>query len=90
MDTKEAISKIHEFVITYGINIVAAILIFIIGRWLAGVISRFIEKVMLKSKTEKTLAGFVKNISYVVIITFVIIAALNKLGIHTTSLLSKR
>jgi small conductance mechanosensitive channel len=88
MNTGEMATKVYEYIVTYGMNVLAAILIYIIGRWLAGIISRFIERMMLKGKADKTLAGFVRNISFVVILIFVIIAALNKLGIHTTSLVA--
>ena len=40
---------------------------------------------MTKSKVDVTLVGFIKNLSYVGLMTFVVIAALGKLGIQTTS-----
>jgi len=88
MDVQEMGTKIYDFAITYGISLIAAILIFLIGRWAAGVVSRFIERIMIKGKAEKTLASFVRNISYVAIMVFVVIAALNKLGVETTSMVA--
>ncbi|MBM3251746.1 MAG: mechanosensitive ion channel [Candidatus Omnitrophica bacterium] len=77
--------KIYGYVIQYGFSFLAAILIFIIGKWAAGLISRIIEKVMTKAKVNKTLASFAKNIIYYGILIFVALAALNKLGIETNS-----
>ena len=88
MEMEETLNKGYEFLMTYGISLLAAILIFIIGRWLADIISKLIEKMMIKGNADKTLAGFVKNISYVGIMVFVIIAALNKLGLETTSMVA--
>jgi len=82
------LDKIYEFAITYGISFLAAILIFIIGKWVARVISNLIEKMMLKAKVEPTLTSFVRNIIYVGLMVFVIIAALNKLGVQTTSFIA--
>jgi len=88
MEVNEILDKVYGFAITYGISFLAAILIFVIGKWVAGILSRFIEKLMLKSKVEKTLVTFVRNISYVGLMIFVIIAALNKIGIQTTSFIA--
>jgi len=88
MEWEATMDKVVAFVITYGINLIAAALIFVIGKWLARLISNLIEKVMGKGNADKTLSGFVRNISYVGIMVFVVIAALNKLGIETTSMVA--
>ena len=85
MQKEEILSKIYEFAITYGVRIVAAIVIFIVGKWVAKLISSFIEKIMKKAKVDKTLISFVGNIIYVGLMVFVVIASLNKLGVQTTS-----
>jgi small conductance mechanosensitive channel len=63
-------NKVSDYIVTYGLNVVAAILIFIIGKWLASIISRIIEKLMTKANIEKTLSSFVKNIAYVGLMVF--------------------
>lgn len=85
---KETIDKIYGYLIQYGLNLIAAILIFVIGKWVARVATNFLEKALVKSKVEKTLATFTKNIAYFTLLTFVVIAALNKLGIETNSFLA--
>jgi small conductance mechanosensitive channel len=77
--------KIYGYVIQYGLSFLAAILIFVVGKWVAGLISKIIEKLMTKAKVNKTLASFTKNIIYYGILIFVAIAALNKLGVETNS-----
>lgn len=79
------LDKIYGYIIQYGISLLAAILIFIIGKWAARLVSRIIEQAMAKSKIEKTLASFAKNMAYYTILIFVIIAALGKLGVQTSS-----
>ncbi len=83
-----ALDKAYGFVVQYGLNVVAAILIFIIGKWAARIISKITESLLHKSKVNETLAAFAKNIIYFVILLFVIIAALNKLGVETTSFIA--
>jgi small conductance mechanosensitive channel len=66
-------------------NVVAAILIFIIGKWLAGFISRISEKLMTRAKVDQTLIPFAKNMIYFAILVIVVIMAIGKLGVQTTS-----
>jgi len=79
------LDKIVPYLITYGTTFVYAILIFIIGKWVARLVSKMAGKAMAKSKLNETLASFLKNIIYYVLLIFVCIAALNKIGIETTS-----
>lgn len=72
--------------ITFGINVVAAIAILLIGRWVAMFITGLIEKVMNRARVDLTLIKFACSVIYALILVFVVIAALNRLGIDTTSL----
>jgi Small-conductance mechanosensitive channel len=82
---QEMMDKIYGYVVQYGLGFLSAILIFVIGKWVAKIVSNIIEKAMEKSKVETTLASFAKNMIYYAILVFVIIAALGKLGIQTSS-----
>ena len=68
---EESMTKLVDLGIPLAINLVAAILIYIVGKWLAGVISRGVEKLMIKGKVDVALAGFTRNIIKTVI--FIII-----------------
>lgn len=85
---QENIDKIYGYLIQYGMNIVAAILIFVIGKWVAKLVSELVGRVLLKSNIDQTLASFGKNIAYFTILVFVGIAALNKIGVETNSFLA--
>jgi small conductance mechanosensitive channel len=76
--------KIYGYLTEYWLQVVGAVLIFVIGRWLAKVISKLIGNAMTKAKVEPTLANFVKNLCHIALLTFVIIAALKKLGVPMT------
>ena len=81
---EDILKTIYEYLATYGLQIVAALLIFLIGRWLAGVLSRLVEKGLLKSKVDKTIAKFAKHLTHIGLLVFVVIAALARLGVETT------
>lgn len=79
---------VNDYAIPWGINIAFAILIFIIGRIVVkGVLSVF-RKVMSKSKYDKMLSDFLESILSAVLMLFVIVASLDKLGVDTTSLVA--
>jgi small conductance mechanosensitive channel len=88
MDISNVSAKIFELLIVYGMKVIAAIIIFIIGRWVAKGITNFIKKLMNKSRTDQTLINFIGHLSYVTLLAFVIIAALNQLGIQTASFIA--
>jgi len=85
---ENVLSKIYEYLATYGLSIIAAIAIIVIGRWIAKLISKLIGKGLAKTNLDKTVSKFVKNLCYIIILLFVIIAALSKLGIQTTSFIA--
>jgi len=85
---EEVLDKLYGYITQYGLSFLAAVLIFIIGKWLARILSNVVEKLMVKANVEKTLASFTKNITYVALMVFVVIAALGKLGVQTTSLIA--
>lgn len=76
---------LQGLVATYGLRIVAAIVILILGRLIAGLLKKFINSLMAKNKVDKTLTSFVTSVSYVVLMTFVIISALGALDIPIAS-----
>jgi small conductance mechanosensitive channel len=82
------LAKVYELLTVYGMRVVAAIVIFVVGRWVAMGVAKLIKRVMLKSKVDGTLVSFVRNLSYIALLAFVIVAALNQLGIQTASFIA--
>ncbi len=86
MGMKLDTDMILDYLGLYGLKVLAAIAIFIIGRWMAKGLIGFTKKLMQKSKVDPMLVSFLGNILYGLTITLVVIAALSQLGIETTSL----
>ena len=72
----------------WAIKIVLALLIFIIGKWIAKKITAFTSKLLQKAEVDPTLDKFLCNIVYTILLAAVILAALDSLGIPVTSLLA--
>lgn len=77
-----------EVVAAFGLKLAAALAILLVGRWLARFVARLVERVLNRSKLNRTLVSFTKNIVYFGMLLFVFVVALNKLGIETTSLVA--
>ncbi len=71
--------------VVYGLKVLAAIAVLIIGRLVAKLVQKIIEKIMGRGRQEQTLISFVSHLVYAVMMAFVIIAALGQLGIQTAS-----
>jgi len=79
----EILQTVYEYLAQYGFKVIGALIIFLVGRLVAKIISRWIETALIKSRIDKTLAKFIKNLSHIVLLLFVIIAALAPLGVET-------
>lgn len=79
---------LNTWIIPYGTKILLAMAIFIVGRFLARVLSNVAGKAVLASSKDEMLQSFVKSISYFLFLLITLIAALSQLGINTSSLVA--
>lgn len=87
-DMNEYVDLAQTLATTYGLKVIAALLIFAVGKWLAGVLSRVVGRAMRRAKTDEMLVGFVASLVYAALLAFVILAALSQLGIQTASFIA--
>ncbi len=73
---------------TWGLKVVGAIAVLIIGRWLAGSIRGLTRRALDRTGIDPTLVPFITSIVYYAILTFVIIAVLGLFGIPTASFIA--
>jgi len=85
---EEYTQKIVEMVTFFGVKIVVAVLILVVGRWVARGFRKLVNRLMGKNKLDPTIIGFVGNFTYVAILVFFVIAALGQLGIQTASFIA--
>jgi len=72
----------------FGLKLITAIAIFVIGRWLAKLVTRGMRKVMQAQQVDKILESFISNIAYWLIMAFVIIATISELGVQTAGFIA--
>lgn len=76
---------IFKSLISIGLNIAIAIAILVIGFWLAKMLSRAVERLMIRGNTDKSLIGFIRSLVSGLIKTLVIVTAITQVGIEMTS-----
>ena len=84
--------EMNEFaqnhVIPWGINIVTALLIFIVGKIVVKILVGLIGKLLKRTNLDNILVEFIQAIANALLLIVVIIAALDQLGVDTTSLIA--
>jgi len=80
--------KVQEWVAFYGIKLIAALVILVAGRWAAKMVKSLIGRVLNSRKVDPTIVSFAEHLSYIAVVTFVVIAAMAQLGIQTTSFIA--
>ncbi len=78
----------NDYIIPWGINIALALAIFLVGRMIVKITLNIVKKVLLKSGTDAMLTDFICAIANGVFMLFITIAALDQLGIDTSSLVA--
>ena len=81
-------SRFVEWFFSFLPNMVSALLILVIGFYIARVFSRYVSKLIIKLTGDETLGGFLRNVVFVALFILIIITALTNLGVQTTSIIA--
>lgn len=73
---------------TNGLDILMAVVIFIVGRWVVRWLSRVVARVMRRASVDQTLVNFTSQVAYYLGLVVVVIAALTRLGFPTTTIVA--
>jgi small conductance mechanosensitive channel len=82
------IQQAPEFLMTYGLKALAAIVIFLIGKYFSGVAKRLTTKLLNNRKVDPTVVSFVANLAWMLVFVFTIVATLGQVGVQTASLVA--
>ena len=85
MEIKGLMAQLWGMTTVFGLKLLAAIAVFIVGRWVTMTLKELIRKGMRKANIDETLTSFISNLAYIAMMTIVVIAALGQLGVQTTS-----
>lgn len=81
MNLETLLPQAQELIATWGLKIVAALAIFILGRMVAGIIRGSVKRVLKRAEFDATLAPFIANLAYTLVLLVVVYAALQTAGV---------
>lgn len=87
-DSMSYVDKLINFFIDRGPSLIVAVLIYIVGLYIARFIRDVAMRMMRRANYDHTVVSFVSQIIYYGVLAIVLLAALNSAGFPTTSLLA--
>jgi len=88
IDKAELLAFYSKFIAPWSIKILIALLIFFIGQLVAKFIARILGKVLGRTKLDRILVEFIQSLVNALLLVFVIVAALDQLGVNTNSVIA--
>jgi len=88
MNIEELIAQVREQAVDFGMNLISAIAILVVGIWIAKLIKRSLGKAFIKRELDKTLISFLLNLLYFTLLAIIVLMALGALGVKTTSFIA--
>ena len=88
INIQELMGRIYEMLAAYGLKIVGALLILLVGWRVAKLVSSMLSKALTKAKVDPTLVPFIDNLGYTAMLVFIVIAALAEVGVQTASVVA--
>jgi small conductance mechanosensitive channel len=79
---------LSESVIRAGMNLLVAVLILLIGIWLAARLANFTQRALRRASVDDTLSGFLRNVIYGLLVAVLIVMALTKAGVPSAPLVA--
>ena len=88
MNAEEVMSLVTDLVTQWGLKVLGAIVVLVVGRMVAGALRTGVRKALTKREVDATLVPFLSSLIYFATLAFVVIAVLSLFGIQTTSLVA--
>lgn len=85
---QEILGSLYDLVVTYGLKIVGAIVVLIIGLWIISGLTRILNKNMIKRDVDESLRGFLKSLFSILLKIMLIISIASMVGIEMTSFIA--
>ena len=82
----QLLSEFADKAIAFGLKVLAALAIYIIGAWIIRKIKKIVHNIFEKRKTEHSIASFVESLVSISLTVFLVIFTISALGVNTTSL----
>ncbi|MFV0591496.1 MAG: mechanosensitive ion channel family protein [Draconibacterium sp.] len=90
MDEKyhEILGKIYDFIVAYGMKVLLAVIVLIVGLWVIKRITKATNRVMEKRDVNVSLRGFLRSLISILLKVMLVISIAEMVGIKTTSFIA--
>jgi len=85
---QEFLDSLPNMLSTYGLKVLTAVLIVLVGSWIAKAVKRGIRKGMNRKNLDPTITNFTCSVTYALLMAFIVVAALGQLGVQTSSIVA--
>ena len=85
---QQLLQQAPELAAIYGTKVLLALIIFVVGKYLANVARSMTAKLMTKRKIDHTVVSFVSNMIWTIVLAFTVVATLSQFGVQTASLVA--
>ena len=82
---EKLIQKLWDWGVDAGSHLLAAALIFIVGRILISFLNKLVARILERRKVDPSIQSFVKSLVSILLTVLLIVAVISKLGVETTS-----
>ncbi len=88
MDTEQLYTTVTSFLTVWGLQVLGAVAVLVIGWFVAKAMRRGVARVLVRSRVDATLQPLFAGIVYFGVLAVVLVAVLELFGIHTTSIVA--
>ena len=85
---QEIMNYTIEIASNFGLNLLTALIVVIVGKQLVKILLKVIKVALEKANTEETVRIFISNLLNTVFTVIIFVAAINQLGVETTSIIA--
>ena len=87
-NTSQLLQAGMDLLMQYGPKLLAAIVIFYVGKLLSKWLKRLVTRMMTKASVDPLIVSFTSSLVYMAMMVFVVVATLGQVGIQTTSFIA--
>ena len=89
VDVSALAEEIYGLILVYGLDILGAIIILLVGWWIAGMVERAVGRALSRvPRMDETLKPFLGSLARYTILAFTLVAVLSQFGVETTSIIA--
>lgn len=88
METEAIFAILIELITSYGLQVIGAVIILVLGLIAAGIVKRIVKRLLTRTKTDPTIVSFLSSFTFALVVTFTLVAMLSKFGIETASIIA--